>query len=119
MQQQDGGSSNAAAVKQEDASAGASGPQSTSEDHLMDPSLLSGSARAVNGRPTSPQAVSSAAVAAARPADSLEAGPVDLHDDADLAAFLAKMDDYEPILPDSVTRFYLEKAGFQSSDDRV
>lgn len=44
---------------------------------------------------------------------------IDLQDDAELAAFLAKMEDYEPILPDSVTRFYLEKAGFQSSDDRV
>lgn len=44
---------------------------------------------------------------------------IDLRDDAELAAFLAKMEDYEPILPDSVTRFYLEKAGFQSADDRV
>jgi transcription initiation factor TFIID subunit 10 len=45
--------------------------------------------------------------------------PLDLRDDAELATFLARMDDYDPILPDSVTRFYLEKAGFQSSDDRV
>lgn len=45
--------------------------------------------------------------------------PLDLRDDAELAAFLAKLEDYDPILPDPVTRFYLEKAGFQSSDDRV
>lgn len=45
--------------------------------------------------------------------------PIDLRDDATLAAFLARMDEYEPLLPDAVTRFYLEKAGFQSSDDRV
>ena len=43
----------------------------------------------------------------------------DSKEDATLAAFLAKMDDYEPILPDNVTRYYLERAGFQSNDDRV
>lgn len=40
-------------------------------------------------------------------------------DDIALAKFLAKMDGYEPILPDAVTRYYLEKAGFQSADVRV
>ena len=48
-----------------------------------------------------------------------ESEPLDLKDDAVLAAFLAKMDDYEPILPNPVTRYYLERAGFQSADDRV
>ena len=48
-----------------------------------------------------------------------ESAPLDLKDDATLAAFLAKMDEYEPILPDAVTRYYLERAGFQATDDRV
>lgn len=48
-----------------------------------------------------------------------ETEPLNLKDDAVLAAFLAKMDDYEPILPNPVTRYYLERAGFQSNDDRV
>ena len=48
-----------------------------------------------------------------------EAVPIDARDDATLAAFLARMDEYEPILPDAVTRYYLERAGFQCSDDRV
>ena len=43
----------------------------------------------------------------------------DSKEDDTLAAFLAKMDEYEPILPDNVTRYYLERAGFQSNDDRV
>jgi hypothetical protein len=45
--------------------------------------------------------------------------PIDLKDDATLAAFLARMDEYEPLLPDAVTKYYLEKAGFQCSDDKV
>lgn len=44
---------------------------------------------------------------------------LDSRDDATLAAFLARLDEYEPILPDTVTRYYLERAGFQCSDDRV
>lgn len=44
---------------------------------------------------------------------------VNVQDDVTLASFLNKMDEYEPILPDAVTRYYLEKAGFQTNDDRV
>lgn len=51
--------------------------------------------------------------------DGDDAEPLNLKDDAILAAFLAKMDDYEPILPNAVTRYYLERSGFQSADDRV
>lgn len=39
--------------------------------------------------------------------------------DVTLAAFLSRLDEYEPVLPDAVTRYYLERAGFDCADDRV
>lgn len=123
-QQQEGSSTTA---KEEESQQDVGQGVDSKEHQAMDPQLscssMSASAAvpAVNGGPTSPQPALLAAAVASTSAktDSLETAPVDLRDDAELAAFLAKMDEYEPILPDSVTRFYLEKAGFQSSDDRV
>ncbi|KWU41537.1 transcription initiation factor IID, TAF10 subunit [Rhodotorula sp. JG-1b] len=39
--------------------------------------------------------------------------------DAQLAQLLDQMDDYKPIIPDEVTDYYLQRAGFDTSDVRV
>jgi len=64
------------------------------------------------------QAVDSAAGEDGKTAEA-PVDPRQSEEDLALARFLAKMDDYEPILPDAVARYYLEKAGFQSADVRV
>jgi transcription initiation factor TFIID subunit 10 len=37
----------------------------------------------------------------------------------ELDTFLGRMDDYQPIIPDAVTQFYLEKSGVDCPDIRV
>lgn len=39
--------------------------------------------------------------------------------DAQLAQLLEHMDDYKPIIPDEVTDYYLQRAGFDTNDVRV
>ncbi|GAA6021623.1 hypothetical protein JCM10207_008088 [Rhodosporidiobolus poonsookiae] len=39
--------------------------------------------------------------------------------DLELAQLLDMMDDYKPIIPDEVTDFYLQRAGFDTNDVRV
>ncbi|GAA5965802.1 hypothetical protein JCM21900_001918 [Sporobolomyces salmonicolor] len=39
--------------------------------------------------------------------------------DLELAELLDMMDDYKPIIPDEVTDFYLQRAGFDTNDVRV
>ncbi|KAG0654082.1 Transcription initiation factor TFIID subunit 10, partial [Rhodotorula mucilaginosa] len=39
--------------------------------------------------------------------------------DAQLAQLLDQMDDYKPIIPDEVTDYYLQRAGFDTNDVRV
>ncbi|BGP41443.1 hypothetical protein JCM10449v2_005424 [Rhodotorula kratochvilovae] len=39
--------------------------------------------------------------------------------DAELSQLLDLMDDYKPVIPDEVTDYYLQRAGFDTSDVRV
>lgn len=106
-----------AAVKQEDQPDTRAGTEQEDETGAMqeDASAAPPLPAAANGAAVSPEDPDTKIASTTQPTPPA----IDLRDDAELAAFLAKMEDYEPILPDSVTRFYLEKAGFQSADDRV
>ncbi|XP_071499210.1 transcription initiation factor TFIID subunit 10-like [Diadema antillarum] len=50
--------------------------------------------------------------------DALATAPVKLAGDA-LEELLGQMEEYAPTIPDAVTGYYLNRAGFEASDPRV
>lgn len=40
-------------------------------------------------------------------------------DDHELEKFTSSLDQFKPIIPESVTKFYMQKSGLQTDDERV
>lgn len=51
--------------------------------------------------------------------DSSSSGDETLIDEEDLNKFTSALDQFSPVIPETVTKFYMRQCGLQADDDRV
>lgn len=51
--------------------------------------------------------------------DSSSTNDETIHDEEELKKFTTTLDEFTPVIPETVTRYYMRQCGLQTDDDRV